>query len=303
MSDSQQTLSSPPEFGGSNLPPAPPVPPVGPAPLAPAKNTFGLVSLIVGAVAFVGAFIPIINYVSGFAAIAGLVFGIIAVTRKGKPKGLAKGGIAASGVALLLSIVLAIVYTIGFVHAVNDAQNVAAGSSSSDTSGDSSNSGDSLTDPTEAPSNEGEVGTRTNPAPIGTTIATTADGEPEYEITLGAPTLNADAIIAAENQFNDAAPAGMQYAMLPITVTYQGTKTGTPWMDLDVSFVSAAGTTHSEMDSSVVGPAPLSDINELYPAGTATGNVVIAIPTADAATGTWVISQSFSDEKFYSAAQ
>jgi len=298
MSDSQQTLSSPPEFGGSNVPPAPPAPPVGPAPLAPAKNTFGLVSLIVGAVAFVGAFIPIINYVSGFAAIAGLVFGIIAVTRKGKPKGLAKGGIAASGVALLLSIVLAIVYTVGFVAAVNDAQGLKSGSSS-----DSSSSDDSLTDPTEAPSNEGEVGTRTNPAPIGTTIATTADGEPEYEITLGAPTLNADAIIAAENQFNDAAPAGMQYAMLPITVTYQGTTTGTPWMDLDVSFVSAAGTTHSELDSSVVGPAPLSDINELYPAGTATGNVVIAIPTADAATGTWVISQSFSDQKFYSAAQ
>ncbi|TFB90866.1 DUF4190 domain-containing protein [Cryobacterium algoricola] len=297
MSDSQQTLSSPPEFGGSNVPPAPPVPPVGPAPLAPAKNTFGLVSLIVGAVAFVGAFIPIINYVSGFAAIAGLVFGIIAVTRKGKPKGLAKGGIAASAVALLLSIVLAIVYTIGFVAAVNDAQHVKAGASSGDSSGNS------LTDPTEVPSNEGEVGTRTNPAPIGTTIATTANGEPEYEITLGAPTLNADVIVAAENQFNDAAPAGMQYAMLPITVTYRGTKTGTPWMDLDVSFVSAAGTTHSEMDSSVVGPAPLSDINELYPAGTATGNVVIAIPTADAATGTWVISQSFSDEKFYSAAQ
>ena len=297
MSDSQQTLSSPPEFGGSNVPPAPPAPPVGPAPLAPAKNTFGLVSLIVGAVAFVGSFIPIINYVSGFAAIAGLVFGIIAVTRKGKPKGLAKGGIAASGVALLLSIVLAIVYTIGFVAAVNDAQHVKAGASSGDSSGNS------LTDPTEVPSNEGEVGTRTNPAPIGTTIATTANGEPEYEITLGAPTLNADAIIAAENQFNDAAPAGMQYAMLPLTVTYQGAKTGTPWMDLDVSFVSAAGTTHSENDSSVVGPAPLSDIHELYPAGTATGNVVIAIPTADAATGTWVISQSFSDQKFYSAAQ
>jgi len=275
-----------------------PAGPGGPAPLRPAKNTFGLVSLIVGAVAFLGAFIPIINYLSGFAAIAGLVFGIIAVTRKGKPKGLAKGGIAASGVALLLSIVLAIVYTVGFVAAVNDAQGLKSGSSS-----DSSSSDDSLTDPTEAPSNEGEVGTRTNPAPIGTTIATTADGEPEYEITLGAPTLNADAIIAAENQFNDAAPAGMQYAMLPLTVTYQGAKTGTPWMDLDVSFVSAAGTTHSENDSSVVGPAPLSDIHELYPAGTATGNVVIAIPTADAATGTWVISQSFSDEKFYSAAQ
>jgi hypothetical protein len=180
-----------------------PVGPGGPAPLAPAKNTFGLVSLIVGAVAFVGAFIPIINYVSGFAAIAGLVFGIIAVTRKGKPKGLAKGGIAASGVALLLSIVLAIVYTVGFVAAVHDAQGLKSGSSS-DTSGDS------LTDPTEVPSNEGDVGTRTNPAPIGTTIATTADGQPEYEITLGAPTLNADAIIAAENQFNDAAPAGMQ---------------------------------------------------------------------------------------------
>jgi hypothetical protein len=295
MSDSQQTWSPPPSFNAGAQPPVP----------KPPTNGLGLTSLILGLVAFVGAFIPVINYVTGVAAIAGLVLGIIAVTRAGRPKGLAKAGIAASAVALVLSIVLAIVYTIGFVALVRDARQEALdiGSGGSTSSGPSDGPVES-TDPTlpEAPTG-GELGTRGNPAPIGTTIVTFADGVEQYEITLGAPTLNADAIIAAENSFNEAPPAGLQYAILPVTVVYTGATSGTPYFDLDFAFVSAAGTTHTSVDTLAVGPTPLTDINELYPGGTGTGNVVIAIPTADAASGTWAVSTLFGDESFYSAAQ
>ncbi len=287
MSDSQQTLSPPPAFDASGKPPA-----------GLPKNGLGLAALIVGITALVGSVIPFVNYVSGVLAIAGVVLGIIALLRKGKAKGQARAGLIISGVAVVLSVVLAIVYTVGFVAAVDDAQTEAITKGLTELSEPASPDAPAE----DAPAGD-ELGTRGNPAPLGTTIVTTVGGADQYEITLGASTLDANAIIAAENQFNEAPAAGLQYAIIPITVTYTGDATGTPWMDLNVEFVSAAGTTHTTTDALVAGPAPLSDINELYPGGSGTGNVVIAIPTADAANGTWVVSQLFETEKFYSAAQ
>ncbi|WP_382304240.1 DUF4190 domain-containing protein [Herbiconiux sp. UC225_62] len=95
----------------------------GPPPVAPTSggNGLGIASIIVGGVAFIGAFIPFLNYAVWFVALVGLVLGIIALVRKGRSKGLAIGGTILSGVALILSIVLAVVYTFGFIGAVNEA--------------------------------------------------------------------------------------------------------------------------------------------------------------------------------------
>ncbi|MCS5718686.1 YrzE family protein [Herbiconiux sp. CPCC 205763] len=100
----------PPQYGG----PPPAAPPGG-------VNGLAIASIIVGGVAFIGAFIPFLNYAVWFVALVGLVLGIIALVRKGKSKGLAIGGTILSAVALILSIVLAIVYTVGFIGAVNQA--------------------------------------------------------------------------------------------------------------------------------------------------------------------------------------
>lgn len=92
------------------------------APAAPAaKNGLGLAGLIIGIVALVGAFIPFINYTTGFLAFVGLVLAIIGLTRKARPKGKALAGTIISGIALVLSIILATVYTAGFVAAVDSA--------------------------------------------------------------------------------------------------------------------------------------------------------------------------------------
>lgn len=108
----------------SQQPPAypPTTPTYQPAPQAPKSgNGLGLASLIVGIVAFIGAFVPFINYVSGVIAVIGLVLGVIALFLKNKTKGVAIAGAAVSFVALILSIALAIAYTSAFVVAVDDA--------------------------------------------------------------------------------------------------------------------------------------------------------------------------------------
>ena len=268
------------------------------APPAKPGNGFGIAALIVGIVAFVGAFIPFINFVTGFLAAVGIVLGIIAVVRKNKPKKAAIAGLIVSVIALILSVVLAMTYTAGFVSAVDDALPKTSVQESEDEAAAPADEAEVEAD------SSAKVGTRENPAPIGTTVEITSGGSPNYEVTLGTPTLDATAIIAAENQFNEAAPEGFQYAILPVTVTYVGSETGTPWIDLNIEFVSTAGTTHTEGDNVAVGPSPtFMDINELYPGASGTGNIVIAIPTADAAAGAWAVEPLFFGDTFFFAAQ
>jgi hypothetical protein len=101
-------------------PPAQYQAPYAPGNTAPKQgNGLGLAALIIGIVAFIGAFIPVINYVSGVLALVGLVLGAIGIFRKGRPKGLAMTGTIISFIALILSIVLAIAYTVGFANAVD----------------------------------------------------------------------------------------------------------------------------------------------------------------------------------------
>jgi hypothetical protein len=92
----------PPRYGGQ--PPAP----------SGGVNGLALGAVILGGVAFILAFVPIVNIGSWFLALIGLVLGIIALVRRGGGKALALTGTILSGVALILSVILAVLYTIGF---------------------------------------------------------------------------------------------------------------------------------------------------------------------------------------------
>ena len=108
--------SSPPPPGYQPPPPPPgyqPPPPLA-QPSSKPRNGLGLAALIVGIVAFVGAFIPLFNYAAGFIAVVGIVLGIIALVLARRPKGAAITGLVLSVLALILSVVLAIVYTFVF---------------------------------------------------------------------------------------------------------------------------------------------------------------------------------------------
>lgn len=148
-----------------------------------------------------------------------------------------------------------------------------------------------------------EVGTRKNPAPMGTTVIFSDNSGDIWEVTLSDPILNAADVIANENMFNDPAPEGFQYAMVTVTAKYIGKQTGTPMWDLTIDFVSAAGTTHTSGDYSAVVPNALMDVNELYPDATGVGNIVIAVPIADVESGNWTVSAGYGNDKYFYKAQ
>jgi len=149
----------------------------------------------------------------------------------------------------------------------------------------------------------GDLGTRENPLAIGSSVILDGGQGPTWEVTLSAPTLEANQLVLDENMFNEAPPEGFQYALLPVSAKYLGDETGTAAWDLEFVFVSAASTTHKQFDFSVVGPNQLSDTNELYSGGVAEGNIIVAIPTLDAASGTWRVSTSWGDTVAFFAAQ
>jgi hypothetical protein len=272
--------------------PAPEAPPTAQLAAKSPRNGLGITALVLGLVALAGVAIPVLNNFSAFLAAVGLVIGIVAVIRRAGSRGLSLSGTIVSGIALLLSLIFIAIYAAGFNAVVEEVTGDGVIVEEPSTSGE-----EPATEPAAA-----EVGTRDNPAPLGSTISFGALGDTTYELTFGPATLNANEAIAAANQFNDPPAEGFQFALLPVTMTYLGTETGVPWADLTIQFVSAAGTTHTTSDSFAVGPDPsLFDVNEMYNGATATGNVVIMIPIEGAASGTWTVSSLFGDKYFFTA--
>lgn len=262
-------------------------------PAAPAgKNGFGLAAVIIGAVALLLAFIPAVNVFAVILALVGVILGAIGLTKKTKPKTKALIGTILSGVAAVLAIIMIVVYAAVFVKAVDDAlpavgaaEEVAPAAEAAEESG------------------AADVGTRNNPAALGTTVTMTQAGADTWEITPGASNLSAGDLVAAANQFNDAAPDGYQWALLPLHLTYVGADSSTPLYDIRVKFVGADGKTYEEYNELASGyvDGELSNLNEMYTGASGDGNVLILVPSANIEQGTWSIAPSFGDPYFYKA--
>lgn len=272
-----------------------------PAPAPKKTNGKAVAALILGILALLGSWIPFANIVSILMGIAALILGILGVkaARSGVGgRGLGIGGVVTGGVAIVVS-ALVLGLSIAALNSIDDddLQQIID---------------DAMTPPVETPAADqetavapedesvdepaaGEEGTRDLPFPAGTPI-----GNDVVTVTLGAATWDATADIAAANEFNDPAPEGSTYVLLPVTVTNDAsTEAITPWADLTVSFVADDGRSFDQ--EYVVAPNDLMDVSDLYEGGTGTGNLVFAIPTEVQGGGTWAVSFQWSDPVFVSA--
>jgi len=265
------------------------------------SSGLAIAALVLGIVSLILAFIPFINVLAGIAAVVGLILAIVAISQKGRKKGVALGGLITTSLALIMSFVMGFVYTNAFVEGVDAAFEESGMSDSSEveepSAGDDSAAADSGTSETQSD----EQGTRQNPLPLGSTVTLDVLGETEWEVTVGPATLDATDTVIAENMFNDPPEEGFQYALLSLTATYIGSESGTPSFDLTYSYVSSSGTTHETFDSFAVAPDPLSDVNELYSGASGTGNILVAIPSDDPSGGTWKVGTLLGSEYFFTA--
>lgn len=264
-----------------NMPP--PGPPTGPppayAPYPPIphrpekqKNTVGLIAIITAVIGFIFACISGALIVGWILLPIAFILGIVGVSQSGKAKGTS---IAAIIVAIVGTLVGFIVFFAVVTDAVDDAFSGSDLSAADPNSaGGSSSSGD----------DKGTPGSRENPLPIGATVA-----NDQWDIALGTPR-EAGNEVSSENQFNDLPTPGMEYWIVPVTATYTGDDTGIAWVDLTIKFVGSDNKAYS--DRCGVIPDDLSDVDQVYPGGSAEGNSCIVVPAG--ADGLWSVSAGFT---------
>jgi hypothetical protein len=139
------------------------------------------------------------------------------------------------------------------------------------------------------------VGERDQPAPVGTALAV---GD-EWEVTVTGFEPDATDAVLAGSDFASEPPAGQRFATVRIRATYVGDESGDPNFDLEyqlvgdaaIGYMAGAGTDCFEADD----PLPS---NELFPGGTAEGNVCFSVP--DDETGfALAVAPWFSDSDWW----
>lgn len=160
-------------------------------------------------------------------------------------------------------------------------------------------------DPTPEPT-QAAVGTRERPAtPDVDTVTLTEAGAPVYEVMLHAANFAAWDAIVGHYRFNEPAPEGSTYVLLPVTATYLGSGPldAQAWLDLDVQFVAADGRTFGT--SLALLPEDLS-ITPVLATGAGThGNLSFLVPEDAITGGTWSVVYKMGESRtpsFYTAA-
>lgn len=146
-------------------------------------------------------------------------------------------------------------------------------------------------EPTEQPSDDAALGTRTNPLALG--VAIELGG---WSLTVTDVTADATEQVLAENQFNDNPVDGRQFLMFHVEATYEGDDSGNPWLDFSWAIVGGGGNTYAigSDDSCGVVPNPLRDQGETYPGGSVAGNVCFSVESDQIDGATIRVEESFS---------
>jgi hypothetical protein len=254
-------------------PPYPSQQPQAPQPSFPpvqekgGKNILGIIALAVAAVGFIFACIPGALIVGWILLPIGFILGIISLFLKGQKKwpGL---------VAIIASVVGTIVGVIVFFAVVAASFNNAFGGTESEV-GTSEES--SVVEEEDAAAEEepaAEVGTRENPAPLGTPIESN-----DWTVVINSVNLDATEAVLAENDFQEAPADGTVYIGINYTVTYTGDDAeGQMPAMVGIEYVTAGGNTVDGLDKILLGPEEIDTVTTLYNGASVTGSSYLEVP-------------------------
>ncbi|MBO0596138.1 hypothetical protein I2485_11465 [Nesterenkonia sp. E16_7] len=254
---------------------------------APPRKGIGIAAMVLGIVAIVFAFIPVIGLANFILAPLAVILGIVAfVKRRGRGQGIT--GVITGAIALLITIIGVAIAGAIFSSVDDDMRELEEEAQSVDPADDEEvaeleediqDEQEDIAEDREEPEaagTGGDEGSRENPLPIGEPVS-----HDDWEVTINSVTPNADDAIAAENQFNDPAPEGQSYMLVNMTATYLGDESDSPMMATEVAYVSSTGETSSDYELSAVAPDSFDSIAELYNGGSETGNISLAVPNDD----------------------
>src|SRR5690606_17377652 len=98
-------------------------------------------------------------------------------------------------------------------------------------------------------------------------------------------------LVLAENMFNEEPEKGFVYAMVPVSLSYDGDDASGPWLTLGFALVGGDGNTYS--GSCGVTPDDISGVEEMYAGASADANVCVAVKKAALKGAAWRVEESF----------
>jgi hypothetical protein len=277
---------NPPYGPPSYEPPAGP-PPYGPPAGQPPTKGAGLAiaSMVLGILALLLSWIPIINNLAAVLALVGLGLGIPALisARRGTRRGT---GLAITGlVTSVLALVLVVVTQMFFAKVIDEVDRaIDEGVSQSDI----------------APADTGvaeDVAATPDVVPLGVPAQVG-----DYEVSVDSVELDGNATVADANDFNEE-PTG-QYVVIQVTATYTGSEEGMPGWDLSAIFHGTDSRQYSDSECSVVLQDDAMDASTLNSGGSDTFQFCMDVPPTAITGGQLSIepTMSFStDERVFYA--
>ncbi|WP_051515542.1 DUF4190 domain-containing protein [Candidatus Blastococcus massiliensis] len=275
-------MSQPPQAPYQHYAPPPQFP-------QPTKGAgLAIASMVLGIIALLLSWVPIINTLAAVLALVGLGLGIPALlrARKGTHQGfgMAIAGIVTSVLAFAIVLATQAFYT----EVIDEVERELNRQTSDSAPGSSGNDEESASAESEGSDEVVPLGT---PAQVG-----------DYEVIVDSVLLDADDVVTSANQFNDA-PTG-QYVLAQLTVVYNGTDEGMPGMDLTAIFHGSDSRQYSDSECSAVTPDDAMNAPTLNPGGSDTFEFCMDVAPEAVAGGRLSIEPTFSwdsDERVFYA--
>jgi len=248
-----------------------------------------ITALILAGVALILCWVPIVNnavFVLGLIAVVLAVIALV-ITRRGSSmmKGMAVASLAVGALSIIGVLATQAIYA-SMLDGISDA--VSGGDADGPGNTSASEPGSLESTATATPGPSAVAGSVSQPLAVG---AAAAVGK-EYQVAVTSVKLDANAEVAAANQFND--PPGGRYILVQLSVTYVGAEEGTPWIDLSETFV---GTDARQYDASACGAVVdqrAMQVPTLENGGNASYEVCMDVPPAAIEGGKIFVEDSMS---------
>lgn len=265
----------------------------GPGTQRPGRNVLGIIALITAILGAIFACVPGALILGWILLPIAFVLSLVSLFLKDKRRGTGVAGLIVSVLGTIVGVIVFFaVVADAFDEAFSDetvgsqpAQQQEDGAEQDDAGEEQGQEEADAAPASEQESDQGaeedaDEGTRANPYPLGTELSSS-----DWTVTVNSVDLDADAAVAAENQFNESPAEGHNYILVNLTATYTGEDPNgaNPWVG--VSYVSSAGNTFSAADQSVVTPESFDSLATLYEGASETGNIALHVPSEDVEDG------------------
>ncbi len=249
------------------------------------SSAWGIIGIVLGGLALLLSWVPIINTLALVLGLIGLALGIVALVQAIRRRGpRALGIIAVVLSALSIVIVLATQAFYGAVlDEVAESLDESAGATASApaeqaAASEGAEAGSEPAVPAADDVSDGAAG-ETGSAPSGTLALGQSAAVGRYTVTVDEVDLDATESVLAMNQFNGA-PENDAYATVVLTVTYDGEDEGMPAMDLDIELLGGDQRNYATYSCGAITGDLEDQMQGLRAGGTSTFTECFDIPAA-----------------------